>query len=733
MKKLLQLFHDGVARSMFFRCLAVCLCALLLAVGLLMPIRSELYRANYESVIAESEERLAAGMDWFDSADMMMSTSSEMLCGMSDYTRLRRHIGAGTASLAVPIQRVQKYLLRIMLMCDNYIKGIYVLFQENDLFISDFSSALDYKEMYPTFFRYEGMDAETWKNECARREKTGLRIMPSASCSSGYGFDFRCVTCVVHSVAERYNNMPGAVCFMLDEGALMRTFAGSELYERGRIELMNQQGTLLAAHGEPTSDTRDVQLTRVSADHSLCVRIIIPSTIILSKIQMLTGIILAYVYLGLFCLVLLVGGVITMYYVRAYRIVRISSQHTGELFRQYRQHDYVDSAIRTIIQSKDSAERRVTLLQNTWDNETLLSVCTRGILTSSERSKAQQLLGEVSVSFAIALVEILGEQTEENRAVWAEEYLRADEPSGLSLFPNDTTVAFITPIHAMSDHARLLDKISRLNNLCRLQFSALMHAGISEMHAGVEELHIAYDQARLALRMHRLETEAPYMVYGRDVMGKDEPYISANMLSKLTDLLVMGESEEISRLFDEITTIGYGEDDSMYRYMYVFSAVRMAMLSASRVIVRNEEYHLPDYLADESIAEAFRRQKESAMELCRLACERRRSNNTALLNSIVEYIAFNFTDPNLSADQIAQHFSLSRSYVLQFVQMQTGKTLNDYIEGVRLEYVEQYLIGTNWSMERIMEATGYVSQNTMYRAFKKKHGVTPGKWRENYG
>ena len=64
--------------------------------------------------------------------------------------------------------------------------------------------------------------------------------------------------------------------------------------------------------------------------------------------------------------------------------------------------------------------------------------------------------------------------------------------------------------------------------------------------------------------------------------------------------------------------------------------------------------------------------------------------------------------------------------------MQLGKTLNDYIESVRLEYVEQYLLGTDWSVDQIMAATGYVSQNTLYRAFKKKHGVTPGRWRESH-
>lgn len=731
--KRLRLFSDGIARNMFLHGLAICLCALMLALALLLAIRAKLYRTQYDLVIAESEERLDAGMVWFDSAAMMMATSSEMLCEMDDYVLLRRYAGVGTARLAVPIQRLRSYLLKIMLMCDSYVQNVYLLFPGNSLFISNFTTALDYHDVYPAFFRYEGVDAASWWNQTVRVEKTGMRIMPSAVLSSKYASrDFRCVTCVVHSLSEREVRAPGAVCFMLDEDALMHTFVGGELYEQGRIELVSQQGELLAVRGEASGDARDVMLTRRSADGSLTVIVVIPHGMIYDRVRSITGVIMTYICAGLFCLALLLSAVIAMYYIRAYRIVRISSQHTGKSFGGRGQRDYMDSAIQAIIQSKDQAERRLTLLQSTWNNETLLNVCMRGVLTSVERDKAQRLVGDVSERFAIALVEIGGESGEGERIVWAEEYMRAGEPSGLSLLQDGSSFAFIAPVHEAADHARLVDQVGRLNHLFRDRWSAEIYAGISEAHSGVEALHVAYDQAQLALRMHHMEKESPCALYGRDVIGENEPYISANMLSKLTDLMIIGESDEVSRLFDEFSAVGYGEDDSMYRYMYVFSAVRMAMLSASRVIVKNDVYHLPDYRADESIAEAFHRLKESALQLCDIACQRRRSNNTALLEAMREYVALHFPDANLSADQLAQHFGLSRSYVMQFVQMQLGKTLNDYIEDVRLDYVEQYLLSTDWPMDRIMAATGYVSQNTLYRAFKRKHGVTPGKWRERY-
>lgn len=447
---------------------------------------------------------------------------------------------------------------------------------------------------------------------------------------------------------------------------------------------------------------------------------------------MITGMIMKYVYIGLFGLLFLVGAVVVMYYKRAYRIVRVSRRGSIELKQTKKQHDFVDDAIRSIIQSRDEAERRLVLLQNTWDTELLWDVCVRGIMTAAEGRNVDRLLEGISEQYVVVLIADREESENRKLIVWLEEFMRVFCPTGVSLFPNGVSMAFIAPLSRQADYDCLLEHVKRLDGACRAQFSTRLQIGISKTHSRTEELHGAYEEARLALRVHQVEIDVPCIVYGRDVIGKGEPFINTNMLSKFTDLLIMGEDEEIERLFDEIITSGYGKDDSVNRYMYIFSAIRMAMLTASQVIVKGEEYVIPSYRVDESIEVALGRQKESALRLCQIACSRKKSNNTLLLNSIVEYISINFPDVNLSADQLAQHFGLLRSYIQQFIQMQLGKTLNDYIESVRLEYVEQYLLGTDWSVDQIMAATGYVSQNTLYRAFKKKHGVTPGRWRESH-
>ena len=60
----------------------------------------------------------------------------------------------------------------------------------------------------------------------------------------------------------------------------------------------------------------------------------------------------------------------------------------------------------------------------------------------------------------------------------------------------------------------------------------------------------------------------------------------------------------------------------------------------------------------------------------------------------------------------------------------TGHTLAEYVEGVRIRKVEELLLSTDKGVEEIAELTGFGAVNTLYRVFKKRHGIPPGVWRK---
>lgn len=64
----------------------------------------------------------------------------------------------------------------------------------------------------------------------------------------------------------------------------------------------------------------------------------------------------------------------------------------------------------------------------------------------------------------------------------------------------------------------------------------------------------------------------------------------------------------------------------------------------------------------------------------------------------------------------------------QYFNSSFGKTLSRY----RGNYAKNYLVETDYSIERIAELVGYSSANTLFRLFKEQEGITPGEYRKKY-
>lgn len=96
---------------------------------------------------------------------------------------------------------------------------------------------------------------------------------------------------------------------------------------------------------------------------------------------------------------------------------------------------------------------------------------------------------------------------------------------------------------------------------------------------------------------------------------------------------------------------------------------------------------------------------------------------------ILTYIEENYSDPNLCASSIADHFGLSEKYVFQLVKGACGETLNDKISSLRVEKGISLLEQTDMSVTDIAAATGFTSSNSMYKVFMRVKGISPSSYR----
>ena len=73
----------------------------------------------------------------------------------------------------------------------------------------------------------------------------------------------------------------------------------------------------------------------------------------------------------------------------------------------------------------------------------------------------------------------------------------------------------------------------------------------------------------------------------------------------------------------------------------------------------------------------------------------------------------------------AEQFQISKKYVSQFLKDQTGKSYNEYVEELRLTHAMQLLRETELSVTEIAVACGFSSQNTFYKAFRRRFDLSP--------
>ncbi len=105
---------------------------------------------------------------------------------------------------------------------------------------------------------------------------------------------------------------------------------------------------------------------------------------------------------------------------------------------------------------------------------------------------------------------------------------------------------------------------------------------------------------------------------------------------------------------------------------------------------------------------------------------------TNLTQKIVTYIAENFRS-EITLESLAKEFSVSKFYISRIFSEKIKMSLPNYLSLMRAEYAAGLIRTTNDSITSIYINSGFTSQNTFNRAFKKIFNVTPREYKNNIG
>lgn len=101
-----------------------------------------------------------------------------------------------------------------------------------------------------------------------------------------------------------------------------------------------------------------------------------------------------------------------------------------------------------------------------------------------------------------------------------------------------------------------------------------------------------------------------------------------------------------------------------------------------------------------------------------------------LTQKIISYISQNFLE-NITLDSLAKEFSVSKFYISHTFSDKIKISLPNYLALIRAEYAAGLIRTTDDSITAICNNSGFSSQSTFNRAFKRIYCMTPREYKSN--
>lgn len=102
------------------------------------------------------------------------------------------------------------------------------------------------------------------------------------------------------------------------------------------------------------------------------------------------------------------------------------------------------------------------------------------------------------------------------------------------------------------------------------------------------------------------------------------------------------------------------------------------------------------------------------------------------VDAAIQYILYNYYYPEFSLDSLAGNLAISKNYLCKIFRDRTGKTPFEYLIEVRLENARKRLEQSDAPIQEIAKVVGYRDPLYFSKEFRKKYGLSPMQYRENY-
>lgn len=643
------------------------------------------------------------------------------------------------------------------------IEDMYIYMANTDSVISTFSRT-DSKFFYENYYSYEGMDYETWLNEYMRRPQS-MTVLPAQNVYNGVTTK-RLITVMEMLPRDSGIYQTGMAVLFIDEDWLLSQIVPDDTYNRS-VSVYSANGDLIVSsnsgvgasikpedfvymEGAYTSDV-DGQAMHISYVKSSVMDwtyvLAMPKAQFFSQVNDLRSVtITALTIVGILGIVLvaLLAYVSSIPATSAIEALSVQ-QNPNELI----DHNYsmsmrdIGTFIRQALDDRSLYQKHLPLLIESY----VYKLINGSRDAEYELSLASEVLGFrfPTNQFAVMSFQLGSVDNMHDKLRSLIDSIVKLPDAGMNMYctfvAHDMVAVLISFWAGITEEYRTLlhrsaDRIIRsVNSIC----GEAVDIGISLVGDDSAEINALYRQSVMCLAGINLLQSGRIIFYAdvaRVVPPSDYSYTLA-VEKNLIAYVCTGDAVRMNRLLDEIFA-AHEQEARMIEGMTQCLKYDLigTLFKCAQDVERDDPNSqavwkkIQELMTLERPDMIYASMREVFNSLCNRAYSTRSSHNDDMRDSILQYLAENYSNPDMGLDMVARAFGIAPSYLSRFFKEQTGGNFLTHVNRLRVEHAAQLLRNTDMSYAKIAEQCGLSGSQALNRIFNRVLGVSPTMYRQ---
>jgi len=292
------------------------------------------------------------------------------------------------------------------------------------------------------------------------------------------------------------------------------------------------------------------------------------------------------------------------------------------------------------------------------------------------------------------------------------------------------------------DHSKVPRTVGNILTIVKNEASQVMGytvtIGVSAVHNDYEGIKDCTIEASEAVKNRLVEGRNSIIFYKSRNSENRKYHYSYNSEKKILNYLNTGDinsiEEELRVVMNDIRSINNISNDNI---VFIFNQLAgasikyMAEHNMNTNILVGHNSNIYSKLAEFDTLEEI---EIYLCELYRTIIERFNQsdemNETRYWEQIMKYINEHYKE-DIVFEELAEKIGISYSYLRKLVKEETGKSLMDNVNILRIEEVKRLLLHSDMNICQIAKEVGYRNVQSVNRFFKKYEGVSPSDYKNN--